>query len=177
MNNTNIFSTHIHLTHKIAKILLGIVAMVAMSNLVIPIQPVPITFSTIMIMAIGLTYSRGEAFSTIGSWLALGAMGAPVFTNGFSGGIPYMIGSTGGYLFGFLIAAYCMAYMREKFTLPMLYNCMLGHILIYIPGVLWLATFIGMEAAIYKGFIIYIPTGMLKIGCLVVLMRIIGRKS
>ena len=176
MNNTQILSTNTPLTHKVVRVFLGIVAMAAMSNLSIPMQPVPITFSTIMIMAIGLTYSRGEAATTIGSWLALGAMGVPVFTNGFSSGIPYMMGSTGGYLLGFLIAVYLMAYMREKFALPMLYNCMLGHMIIYIPGVLWLATLIGMEAAIYKGFIVYIPTGILKIGVLVALMRIIKRK-
>ena len=175
MNNTQILSTNTSLTYKVAKVFLGVVAMTAMSNISIPMQPIPITFSTIMIMAIGLTYSRGEAISTIGSWLALGAMGVPVFTNGFSSGIPYMMGPTGGYLLGFLITVYAMAYMREKFELSMIYNCMLGHLLIYIPGVLWLSTLIGMEAAVYTGVVIYIPTGMMKIAALVALMKIVKR--
>ena len=175
MNNTQILSTNTSLVYKVAKVFLGVVAMAAMSNISIPLQPVPITFSTVMIMAIGLTYSRGEAVSTIGSWLALGAMGVPVFTNSFSSGIPYMMGPTGGYLLGFLIAVYAMAYIREKFELSMVYNCMLGHMLIYIPGVLWLSTLIGMEAAIYKGFIVYIPTGTMKIVALVALMKVVKR--
>jgi len=172
MNNTKILSTNTTLLYKAVKVFLGVVAMAAMSNISIPIQPVAITFGTIMIMVIGLTYTKGEAVATIGSYLAAGAMGVPVFMN-FGSTVAHMVGPSGGYLLGFLIAVYAMAYMREKFELSMVYNCMLGHMLIYIPGVLWLSTFIGMEAALYKGFIIYIPTGIMKIIALVALLKIV----
>ena len=174
MNNTTILSANTSLLYKVAKVFFGVVAMAAMSNISIPMQPVAISFSTVMIMAIGLTYSRGEAVATIGSYLAAGAMGLPVFMN-FGSTIAHMMGPSGGYLLGYLIAVYAMAYMKEKFALFMIYNCMLGHMLIYIPGVLWLSTFIGMEAAIYKGFIIYIPTGIMKIAALVALLKAIKK--
>lgn len=175
MNNTNTFISNTNIQYKIMKVLLGVVAMAAVSNIAIPMQPVNITLNTVMIMIIGLTYSRVEAFSTIASFLIIGAMGVPVFTN-FGSTIAYMVGPSGGYMLGYLIAVCSMTYMRDKFALPMLYNCMIGHMLIYIPGVLWLSTFIGVEAAIYKGFVIYIPTGILKIGVLVGLMHVIKRK-
>jgi biotin transport system substrate-specific component len=175
MNSTNTLISNSNIQYKVIKVLLGVVAMAAASNIAIHMKPVDITFNTVMIMAIGLTYSRIEAFSTIAAFITVGAMGAPVFTN-FGSTIAYMMGPSGGYILGYLIAVCSMTYMREKFALHMLYNCMLGHMLIYIPGILWLSTFIGMEVAIYKGFIIYIPTGILKIGVLVGLMHVIKRK-
>jgi len=175
MNNTSTFITNSNVQHKAMKILFGIAAIAAASNISIPLEPVSITFGTVVLMLIGLTYSRGEALSTVMAYLAIGAAGAPVFMN-FGSTISHMMGPSAGYLLGYVLAVYSMAYMREKFALPMLYNCMLGHMLIYIPGVLWLSSFIGMEAAIYKGFIVYIPTGIVKIGLLVGLMYLIKRK-
>ena len=175
MNNTKILTSNSNIQYKVMKILLGVAAIAAASNISIPLEPVSITFGTIVLMVIGLTYSKGEALSTVMSYLVIGAVGVPVFMN-FGSTILHMMGPSGGYLLGYVLAVYCMAYMREKFALPMIYNCMLGHMLIYIPGVLWLSTFVGMEAAIYKGFIIYIPTGILKIGFLIGLMHVIKRK-
>ena len=176
MNNTRILSTDTTFFYKAIKVFLGVVAMAAMSNISIPVHPVSITFGTIMIMAIGLTYTKGEAVATIGSYLIVGAMGAPVFMN-FGSTAAHMMGPSGGYLLGYLLAVYAMAYMKEKFAISMIYNCMLGHMLIYIPGVLWLSTFVGIEAAIYKGFIIYIPTGIVKIGVLVGLMKVMKKNK
>jgi biotin transport system substrate-specific component len=174
MKNITIPSVNIILFHKVIRVLLGVVAMAAMSNIAIPMQPISITLSTVMVMAIGLVYTKGEALATIGSYLAAGAMGAPVFMN-FGSTLAHIIGPSGGYLFGYLLAVYVMTNMREKFELSMLYNCVVGHIFIYIPGVLWLATYIGMESAIYKGFIVYIPTGIIKIVGLVALLKIVKR--
>ena len=174
MHNTQIFSSRALLFTKVMKISLGIVAMAAAANISIPVQPVAITFGTLIVMAIGLTYSKGEALATYSSYLTLGVMGVPVFMN-FGSGIAHILGPSGGYLLGYLLAAYTMAVLREKFDIGMLYNCAIGHMLIYIPGVLWLTTFIGMEAAIYKGFLIYIPTGILKIGLLVAMLKMIKR--
>ena len=174
MNNTQTLSANTGVLYKALKITLGAVAMAAASNISIPTQPVAITFGTIVIMVIGLTYSRFEAVAAIGSYLTAGALGAPIFMN-FGSTVAHMVGPSGGYLLGFLLAVYAMAYMREKYDLSMIYNCILGHILMYVPGILWLSTFIGMEAAIYKGFIIYIPTGIMKIVALIGLMKVIKK--
>ncbi|MGV2433330.1 MAG UNVERIFIED_CONTAM: hypothetical protein LVQ98_08815 [Rickettsiaceae bacterium] len=51
----------------IVKVLLGIIALFAGAQITIPIQPVAITLHTLVIMIIGLTYSRKEAVATITS--------------------------------------------------------------------------------------------------------------
>jgi biotin transport system substrate-specific component len=101
-------------------------------------------------------------------------MGAPMFGN-MNGGIAYLIGPVGGYYLGMFFACSTMPYLREKFSLPNLYNCLYGQILIYLPGILWLSQFIGLEASIYKGFIVYIPSGTGKIALLVGCLKIIKK--
>lgn len=174
MHNIKLLVSHKLVLQKIAKILLGVLALVAGANIIIPMDPVPITLHTVVVMAIGLTYSKEEALATLATYLSLGAMGVPVFL-GFSSGIACMIGSTGGYLAGFAVAVYVMAYLREKFDISMLLNCTIGHMIVYAMGVSWLSKFIGIEAAIYKGFIVYIPTGLIKIGILVMVMKFIKK--
>ncbi|BCB05354.1 hypothetical protein KH172YL63_34870 [Bacillus sp. KH172YL63] len=86
----------------------------------IPLPLVPISGQT---LAVGLTAtilgSRYGAFSLMG-YAALGAVGVPVFA-GFSGGAHVLVGPTGGYIFGFIAAAYVTGLILEKtrFTIPM----------------------------------------------------------
>ena len=86
------------------------------------------------------------------------------------------MGPVGGYYLGMFLACSTMTYAKEKFALPDLYNCILGQILIYTPGILWLSQFIGLEAAIYKGFVVYIPSGIAKIALLLACLRIIKKQ-
>ena len=70
-------------------------------------MPKPLVSFTMQTFAVALIAGllgvrRGTA--AVAVWLALGALGVPVFA-GFNGGIAYMLGSTGGYLWGFLLWA------------------------------------------------------------------------
>ena len=68
---------------------------------------VPFTLQTLGIfLAVGLLGGRRGTIS-VGVYLLLGAVGAPVFS-GFNGGIGYLLGATGGYLLGFLAMAAVM---------------------------------------------------------------------
>jgi biotin transport system substrate-specific component len=74
------------------------------------------------------------------AYLAEGAAGVPVFSAG-AGGVSAIATPSGGYLFGFVIAAYTVGFFAERgadrsrwIVLPML----LGNALIYVPGLLWL---------------------------------------
>jgi biotin transport system substrate-specific component len=155
----------------------GVIAMGVAAQISIPMQPVPITFHTVIVMIIGLTYTPALARNTMAAYIATGALGAPVFTN-FSSGIPYMMGPTFGYLVGFLAAASIMPYFQKRYgagTLSTLCNCLLGHTAIYLLGVAWLGQIIGYEKAIYSGFIVFIPGGIAKIFVLVGMMKYIRR--
>ncbi len=158
----------------VMKVVLGVAGLFAAAQISIPVKPVAITLQSLFIMFIGLTYTRKEAISTVGAYLSCGALGMPMFIK-FGSGIPYMMGPTGGYLLGFMLCAYSMAYMKEKFNIPNLYNCIIGSAMLYIPGVLWLSNFIGLEAAFYKGFLLYIPSGIVKVVMLVSILRLIKK--
>ena len=158
----------------ILKITLGVFALFASANITLPVKPVAVTLHTLVVMIIGLTYSRKESIATITSYLTCGALGMPFFGN-MNGGILYLMGPVGGYYLGMVLACYAMPYLKEKYNLANLYNCIIGQILIYVPGVIWLSTFIGLEASLYKGFLVYIPSGIVKIILLLSILRAIKK--
>ncbi len=149
------------------KILMGVFALFASANISIPIKPVPITLQTVIVSLISLTSTPFVSILTILSYLSIGAFGVPMFAN-FGGGILYITGPSGGYLAGMLISAPIISILaRDYFSSSKFSDIILcslaGHSVIYCTGLAWLATFIGIKHAIYSGFIIYIPTGILKI--------------
>lgn len=161
-----------------AKVIFGVFALFASAQILIPIKPIPITLQTIVISIIGLSYSPRLSFVTLLSYLTLGAFGAPMFLK-YSGGLSYMSGMTAGYLLGFLIAAPTISYLKRSFShkfLGVMSCCMIGHAIIYVLGVTWLANTIGWEKALYSGFLIYIPSGIVKITILSYLYSYINSK-
>lgn len=86
---------------------------VILSQITIPLATVPITGQT---LAIGIVATiLGARYGTISVliYILLGAIGLPVFT-GFSSGIGVLIGPTGGYILGFIPAAYFTGLYIER---------------------------------------------------------------
>ena len=116
----------------------------------IPLGPVPFTLQTLGILAVMLTVGGKRGTIAILVYLALGAVGVPVFA-GFKGGIMSFAGPTGGFLIGFVIAA-LVYWLLEKLFLKKLMTTtvrtwifgMLGflvfEIVMYIVGVIWFMT-------------------------------------
>ncbi|MBP7190701.1 MAG: biotin transporter BioY [Rickettsiaceae bacterium] len=146
-----------------AKVVLAVLLLAASAQLSIPLNPVPITLQTCLVMVIGLTYSPMAAFLGTVTYVFLGSIGAPIFQN-FTYGF---FGVTAGYKVGFIASATLTAYVRHIFgdgKLKTVLYCMLGTAVIFVFGVAWLSTIIGFEAAIFEGGIKFIPTGLIKIG-------------
>ena len=109
----------------------------------IPIGPVPITLQVLFVLLSGLVLgSRLGALSQI-EYLAIGFAGAPVFAGGKSGLIA-LLGPTGGYLVGFVAAAYVAGMVAEAASRPgrvrFFVAGLLGTGAIYSCGMMWLAT-------------------------------------
>ncbi|TNC74190.1 biotin transporter BioY [Rubellimicrobium roseum] len=119
----------------------------------VPMAPVPMTLQTLalLVLAGGLGLRLGTA--TVLAYLGQGALGLPVFAAG--GGLAYMMGPTGGFLLGFLLAAMLIGWAVDRGAtrhgLLLLAALTLGHALVFVPGVLWLATFTGLPEAWAKG--------------------------
>ena len=116
----------------------------------IPLGPVPFTLQTLGILAVMLTIGGRRGTIAILVYLALGAVGVPVFA-GFKGGIMSFIGPTGGFLIGFVFGA-LVYWLLEKLFLKKLMTSpvktwisgMLGflvfEVIMYIVGVIWFMT-------------------------------------
>ena len=104
--------------------------------------PKPLVSFTMQTFAVALVAGllgvrRGTA--AVAVWLALGALGVPVFA-GFNGGIGYMLGSTGGYLWGFLlwVPIEGLLYRVGRGKLPLLAVGMAGGLAVcYTFGTVW----------------------------------------
>ena len=100
------------------------IGLLAQASIPIPFSPVPITGQTIGVVLVGsLLGSKLGALSII-LYLMEGSLGLPVFAN-MSAGAHILIGPTGGYLWGFIIAAFIMGYFKEKIFISF-FNCFLA---------------------------------------------------
>ncbi len=149
-------------------ILAGSVALALASRiaLYLPLSPVPITAQTLMVFAIGaLLGSRRGALSVL-AYVVEGAAGLPVFAAG-NAGLIYMLGPTGGYIVGFVAAAFVVGWYAEKYwhrkTVTILLALIIASVAIYAPGLLWLARFVGLQRAVAAGLLPFIPGDTVKL--------------
>ena len=132
-----------------ALILGGILAMAVLAKVRVPLwpSPVPITMQTFGVLLIGAAYGPRLGLATMAGYLAVGAIGFDVFTSSSAqtNGLAYMMGGTGGYLAGYLLAPLALgAFARRGLDrrVPTLAAGMLvATALIYAPGLLWLRGF------------------------------------
>ena len=117
----------------------------------VPFYPVPMTMTTFAVLVIGMAYGWRLAAATVLLYLAQGAMGLPVFAGTPEKGIglAYLMGSTGGYLFGYVLAAALCGWLAERgwdrHVLGTAAAMLLGNIVLYIPGLLWLGVLFGWD--------------------------------
>lgn len=100
---------------------------------------VPFTLQTFAIFAaLGLLGGKRGTVA-VAVYLLLGAVGVPVFA-GFQGGIGALLGTTGGYLLGFLLTALIVWGMEARFgskTGVFLLSAVLGMLVCYAFGTAW----------------------------------------
>ena len=89
-----------------------------LSQLQLPLGPVPISLATFGVMLCGLLLGWRFGALAVGAYILLGAVGVPVFA-GFQGGVGRLAGPTGGYIVGYLfyamIAGMEIPRLRERF--------------------------------------------------------------
>ena len=128
----------------------GALALTLAAKIQVPFYPVPMTLQTLVLLAMSAAFGARLAGATLGLYLAEGLAGLPVFA-GASAGPAYMMGPTGGYLAGYLVAAALIGWLADRGwdrSGPRLLAAMsLGHVVVFVFGFAWLATLIGAEKA------------------------------
>lgn len=97
--------SHAQLLKSLARIAAGTAALGVSANLQIPLQPVPFTLQVLALCFIAATLRPREAAASAASYVAIGALGLPVFS-GAMGGIARISGPTGGFILGFVAGAF-----------------------------------------------------------------------
>ena len=151
-------------------ILAGSALITVSSKFKINFVPVPMTLQTFVILVIGMAYGWRLGGLTVLLYLLEGAIGLPVFagTPEKGVGLTYMAGTTGGYLFGFLLATLVVGLLASAGwdrSIPLAAAAMLiGNIIIYIPGLFWLGKVLGWENPILQwGMTPFILGGLTKL--------------
>lgn len=135
-------------------VVLGSVFLAVCAQIYAPLEPVPITMQTFGVLVLGMAYGWRLGMASVGLYLLEGAAGLPVFA-GFAGGLPVLLGPTGGYLFGFVLAAGLVGWLAERNwdrdPITTALAMLLGNIAIYVPGLLVLALFFGADKVLELG--------------------------
>src|SRR5690349_19108546 len=149
--------------------LVGSLLLTASAKAQFPMWPVPMTMQSFVVLVIGMAYGARLAGVTVALYLLQGALGLPVFAGTPEKGIglAYMAGPTGGYLAGFLLVAVLMGWLAERGwdrkALPSLAALTIGTVLLFVPGVAWLAVLIGFEKALQTGLVPFLLGAVLKL--------------
>jgi len=134
----------------------------------IPVGPVPIVLQNLFAVLSGLILGPILGTAAVGLYLLAGILNFPVFAGGV-GGITRFAGPTGGYLIGYLFAAFTAGLVagqpKSKTSLIRIIIAVIaGLLIIYIPGVTWLKVSRNMDLtrALVAGFIPFIIGDILK---------------
>ncbi|MEO0730474.1 MAG: biotin transporter BioY, partial [Pseudomonadota bacterium] len=100
----------------IASVVLASLILTVSAKVKVPFYPVEMTMQPLAVIGIGLLLGRNLAIAAVGLYLAQGAAGLPVFTGTPEKGlgVAYMMGPTGGFLAGFLVAAAVTGYAADR---------------------------------------------------------------
>ncbi len=128
-------------------LLIGLCAQV---KILLPFSPVPITGQTFAVLMIGALLGPWRGSLAVLSYIMEGVAGLPVFALG--GGFTVLIGPTGGYLLGFIPAAYLTGLLARKGwdrrIGTTILAMVLGNIVIYAFGLLWLCCLMGINRSV-----------------------------
>ncbi len=143
-----------------------VIALSARLAIMLPFSPVPVSGQTFAVLMAGALLGSRRGSCTVIAYIAAGAAGLPVFALGRAGPT-VLLGPTGGYLIGFIAAAYITGMLAERgwdrHVGTTIAAMVLGNCTIYVPGLVWLAILTGVRNALNMGFYPFIPGDFLKI--------------
>jgi biotin transport system substrate-specific component len=163
----------------------GFISAMAQVSIPVPGSPVPVTGQTLAALLVGTTYGARLGFTTFATYILAGIAGAPIFAPSATSanhGIDRVMGATGGYLIGMLLASLLLGYLAERRAdqkfLTSYPALLLGEVTIFGFGLLWLHNSLNLtwSATIAAGFTPFIIGEVLKIAIVGTSLPLIWRK-
>lgn len=165
-------------------VVVGVGFIALMAQLRLYVGPVPFTGQTLAVLLLGAAYGARLGLVTTAAYALLGAAGLPLFAGGESG-VAYLLGPTGGYLLGFVLAAGLLGALAERgwdrsygrTALAML----VANVIIFSCGVAWLQAALGGSwvQAFNVGVVPFVVGDLIKLALAVGLLpsawRLLGR--
>ena len=143
------------------------------AQLAIPLWPVPVTGQTFAVLMVGALIGARRGCLAVLAYIIEGAAGLPVFAMG-RGGFAVLRGFTAGYLVGFIAAAYIVGLLAQKGwdrrIGTTILAMVLGNIVIYTFGLLWLSSLPGINNVLREGLYPFIIGDLLKIALAAILL-------
>jgi len=144
---------------------LGSLFIAICAQVTIHLPLVPVTLQTFAVLAVGAAFGMRLGAATLALYVLEGLAGLPVFAE-FRAGLAVLMGPTGGYLIGFVIAAALVGWFAERGydrrVLSMFGVMILGAAVLYIPGLLWLMQFTGADKVLELGLYPFLWGDLLK---------------
>jgi len=166
----------------LAAVLAALTAAFAYVSIPLPGLPAPISFQVFGVYFAGLLLGPRWGGFSLALYLLAGIAGAPVFSGGGSG-LTYLLGPTGGYIVGFLLAAVLVGVIVHRgldprplgeVSLPVQAGALVaGLVVIYAVGVPWLVAVAGLPPveALTVGAVIFLPGDAIKIAATLALVK------
>jgi biotin transport system substrate-specific component len=142
-------------------------ALCAQIEIMLPFSPVPISGQTFAVLLTAAALGPLRGVLGQGLYVLLGAVGLPFYSGGDSGWT-HLVGATGGYLVGFVVAAalvgWCARRGLDRTPQGTLLAFTLGNVVIFGLGVPWLAVVadLSLRDAVVQGVLPFIPGGIVK---------------
>lgn len=110
-----------------------------LSQIAIPVQPVPVNLATLSVMLAGGVLGAKNGAVSQAVYVLMGMIGLPVFSS-FSGGVGIVAGPTGGYIIGYIAAAWLIGLLASRcggkvWQLALIMAA--GEALCYLLGTAW----------------------------------------
>jgi len=127
----------------VALIVLGalVIFLSAQISIAVPGTPVPITGQTFGVLLVGGALGFRRGLASVALYVLIGLIGLPFFAEG-KGGVSVILGASGGYLIGFIVAGALVGRLAElgwdRRIVGALGAMAIGNLVIYLVGVPWL---------------------------------------
>jgi biotin transport system substrate-specific component len=142
------------------------VAGMAQVRIPLPFTPVPITGQTFAVLLVGASLGSRRGAASLALYILLGTLGLPFFAGGTSG-LSTLLGPTGGYLVGFVVATFLVGLMAarglDRHVPSALLAFLAGELVIYLFGVAWLSVYLGIRPAIVAGLLPFLIGDAIKL--------------